>query len=230
MNRSGSLLALATLAAAGFAPAQAQQQELRGEVIVQMQCAKCHEQGTLGAPRIGDRDAWIPRLKEGVDPLVRRAMRGHDNMPARGGMAQLTDGEFRNAVVYMFNGGNGNVFNGNQAERPAAAAPEPSPYRKTVEGIEFDLGVVPAQRGVYHVNVGLHDAATRAELKNAIVDARVATPLNGQTKRLQPGRVNGMTGYGNDFSMPGTEAYTVTVWVRRKAGEQPIQTRFDYKP
>jgi len=225
MNRSASVLALAALAAAGFAPAQAQQ-ELRGQVIVNLQCGKCHEQGAMGAPRIGDRDAWIPRLKEGVDPLVRRAMRGHDNMPARGGLAQLTDSEFRSAVVYMFTGRDSS----DQVDQAPAAAAEPSPYRKTVGGIEFDLGVVPAQRGVYHVNVGLHDAATRSELRNAIVDARVASPLNGQTKRLQPAKVNGMTGYGNDFSMAGNDPYTVTVWVRLKPGDQPVQTRFDYKP
>ena len=222
MNRSASVLALAALAAGGYASAQAQQ-DLRGEVIVKMQCAKCHEQGAMGAPKIGDRNAWIPRLKEGVDPLVRRAIRGHDNMPARGGLAQIMDSEFRGAMLYM--------FNGVQAERPASTSPvDTSPYRKTVEGIDIDLGVVPSPSGIYHVNVALHDAATRTEVKNAIVDARVATPLNGQTKRLQPAKVNGMTGYGNDFSMPGNEPYTITVWVRPKAGEQPIQTRFDYKP
>lgn len=224
MKRSSWVVALTAFAGTGLVPAHAQQ-ELRGETIVQMQCAKCHEQGALGAPKIGDRDAWIPRLKEGVEPLVRRAIRGHGNMPARGGLAQLTDGEFRSAVVYMFNGGNGH-----QAEGSAPAVPESSPYRKTVEGVDFDLGVMPAQRGIYHVNVALHDAATRAELKNAIVDARVATPLNGQTKRLQRVEVNGMSGYGNDFSMPGNEPYTITVWVRSKSGAQPIQTRFDYKP
>jgi cytochrome c5 len=35
--------------------------ERSGEEIVRAQCAKCHASGEGGAPKIGDRDAWIPR-------------------------------------------------------------------------------------------------------------------------------------------------------------------------
>jgi cytochrome c5 len=76
-----------------------------GEQIVKAQCSKCHEKGLHGAPRIGDRDAWIPRLKDGLDPVVRSAINGHGPMPARGGMADLTDAEMRDAITYMFNKG-----------------------------------------------------------------------------------------------------------------------------
>jgi cytochrome c5 len=72
-----------------------------GQQIVQAQCAKCHQAGVGGAPRIGDRSAWIPRLKGGYDPVVRSAINGHGGMPARGGMADLTDGELRSAINYM---------------------------------------------------------------------------------------------------------------------------------
>ncbi len=76
-----------------------------GEQIVRIQCSKCHEAGVGGAPKIGDRAAWIPRIKQGLDPVVRSAINGHGGMPARGGMADLTDPEIRNAVIYMFNVG-----------------------------------------------------------------------------------------------------------------------------
>jgi cytochrome c5 len=76
-----------------------------GEQIVKAQCSKCHEKGLHGAPKIGDRDAWIPRLKDGLDPVVRSAINGHGPMPARGGMADLTDAEMRDAITYMFNKG-----------------------------------------------------------------------------------------------------------------------------
>jgi len=79
--------------------------ERTGQKIVQAQCSKCHEKGKNGAPKIGDRDAWIPRLKDGLDPLVRSAINGHGAMPARGGLADLTDAELRNAITYMFNKG-----------------------------------------------------------------------------------------------------------------------------
>ena len=83
--------------------ALAQQPQLGAEQIVRSQCVKCHETGAKGAPKIGDRQEWIRRGKEGTDALVYRAMRGHGKMPARGGMAGLTDAEFRSAVLYMFN-------------------------------------------------------------------------------------------------------------------------------
>jgi cytochrome c5 len=81
-----------------LAHAQAQRS---GEYIVSTQCAKCHGSGVAGAPKIGDREAWSTRVKAGVDPLVRSAIKGHGAMPSRGGMADLTDPEIRDAVIYM---------------------------------------------------------------------------------------------------------------------------------
>jgi cytochrome c5 len=78
-----------------------------GEQIVQARCAKCHEKGEGGAPKIGDQAAWIPRVKQGLDVVVRSAINGHGAMPARGGQADLTDSEMRSAVIYMFNKGTG---------------------------------------------------------------------------------------------------------------------------
>ena len=76
-----------------------------GQQIVKAQCSKCHETGVDGAPKIGDRAAWIPRVKQGLDVVVRSAINGHGAMPPRGGMADLTDSEIRTAVIYMFNYG-----------------------------------------------------------------------------------------------------------------------------
>lgn len=76
-----------------------------GKEIVEAQCVKCHGTGVGGAPRIGDRAAWIPRLKPGLDVVVRSAIHGHGGMPPRGGMADLSDVEIRSAIVYMFNAG-----------------------------------------------------------------------------------------------------------------------------
>lgn len=75
--------------------------ERSGEAIVKAQCAKCHASGKGGAPKLGDRAAWSERVQPGVDALVRSAINGHGGMPARGGMANLTDAEIRNAVTYM---------------------------------------------------------------------------------------------------------------------------------
>ena len=78
-----------------------------GKAIVEAQCVKCHGTGAGGAPKIGDREAWTPRVKQGLDTVVASAIRGHGAMPARGGMPDLTDVEIRSAVVYMFNAGTG---------------------------------------------------------------------------------------------------------------------------
>ncbi len=76
-----------------------------GAEIVRTQCSKCHQTGVGGAPKIGDRAAWIPRVKQGLDGVIRSAITGHGAMPPRGGMANLTDSEIRSAVIYMFNYG-----------------------------------------------------------------------------------------------------------------------------
>ena len=79
--------------------------ERTGKEIVAAQCVKCHGTGVGGAPKIGDRAAWTPRVQQGLDVVVSSAIHGHGAMPPRGGMADLTDSEIRSAIVYMFNAG-----------------------------------------------------------------------------------------------------------------------------
>src|SRR3989304_8614170 len=77
--------------------------ERSGKQVVDAQCGKCHAKGEGGAPKTGDRAAWAPRMKQGIDTLVLSAIRGHGGMPARGDQADLTDGELKAAANYMFN-------------------------------------------------------------------------------------------------------------------------------
>jgi cytochrome c5 len=78
-----------------------------GKQIVEAKCTTCHGTGVGGAPKIGDRSAWAPRVSRGLDTVVASAIHGHGAMPPRGGMADLTDVEIRSAVLYMFNAGTG---------------------------------------------------------------------------------------------------------------------------
>jgi cytochrome c5 len=78
-------------------------EERSGEQVVEAQCAKCHAEGDGGAPKIGDLDAWVQRMKHGLPYLVHSAIRGHGGMPPRGGQANLTDDEIRSAILYMYN-------------------------------------------------------------------------------------------------------------------------------
>jgi cytochrome c5 len=54
---------------------------------------------------VGDWAAWKPRIEKGLNTLYESAITGHGGMPARGGMAKLTDGEIKKAIEYMFNAG-----------------------------------------------------------------------------------------------------------------------------
>ena len=72
-----------------------------GEQVVQERCQECHLTGKQGAPKLGDMNDWKPRLQNGVDPLVKSAIGGHNSMPARGGLANLSDAELKAAVEFM---------------------------------------------------------------------------------------------------------------------------------
>jgi cytochrome c5 len=74
-----------------------------GEEVVKGVCSACHAVGALGSPKIGDKASWAPRISQGYETLVKHAIAGIRSMPARGGNADLTDGEVANAVAYMAN-------------------------------------------------------------------------------------------------------------------------------
>lgn len=74
-----------------------------GEEVVKAVCAMCHAAGLMNAPKIGDKDAWKPRIAQGQATLISHATNGIRSMPAKGGNASLSDNEVSNAVVYMAN-------------------------------------------------------------------------------------------------------------------------------
>ena len=76
-----------------------------GEEVVKAVCSMCHAAGLMNAPKIGDKDAWKPRIAQGQSTLVSHATNGIRSMPAKGGNASLSDNEVSNAVVYMANAG-----------------------------------------------------------------------------------------------------------------------------
>lgn len=72
-----------------------------GEVVYNTTCMACHATGVAGAPKLGDKAAWSPRLSAGVDALVTSVVNGKGAMPPKGGNATLSNGDIRNAVHYM---------------------------------------------------------------------------------------------------------------------------------
>ncbi len=63
-------------------------------------CAACHASGVAGAPKLGDKAAWAPRVGQGVDTLVSHVIAGKGAMPPRGGSTG-TDAEIKAVVQYM---------------------------------------------------------------------------------------------------------------------------------
>jgi cytochrome c5 len=221
--------------------------ERSGEQVVESQCVKCHQEGLRGAPRIGDREAWIPRMKQGLDYLVRSAIRGHGGMPPRGGQANLTDSELRAAILYMFNP---TVTPAKGAAKGAGTPARADPNHKTVGGVEFFLGFMPAEAlrsfprdsvertmhggvpnepGYYHVNVSLLDAKDQAPINDANVEIRIEQPgLTSTSKTLEPMAV-GAASYGNYVKLQKKTSYLITVRVQALGSTRTVEAKFDHR-
>jgi len=74
-----------------------------GEEVVKAVCSMCHGAGLMNSPKIGDKEAWKPRVAQGYDTLVSHAVQGIRAMPAKGGNASLSDAEVAGAVKFMAN-------------------------------------------------------------------------------------------------------------------------------
>jgi cytochrome c5 len=95
-----------------------------GEEVYKQTCAACHATGALNAPKTGDKAAWGPHVKEGLEHLVESAIKGINQMPPRGGNPDLSDLEVARAVVFMANQSGAN-FKEPAAPKAAEAESEP---------------------------------------------------------------------------------------------------------
>jgi cytochrome c5 len=66
-------------------------------------CSTCHAAGVANAPKLGDKTAWAPRIKQGKDALYKSALQGKPGtaMVAKGGFANLSDAEVKAVVDLM---------------------------------------------------------------------------------------------------------------------------------
>ncbi|MGM0521534.1 MAG: c-type cytochrome [Pseudomonadota bacterium] len=75
--------------------------DLDGEALyASTGCAACHEAGVAGAPKLGDAEAWGPRIEQGNDALYQSVFNGKGAMPPRGG-SSASDEEIMAVVDYM---------------------------------------------------------------------------------------------------------------------------------
>ncbi len=92
--------AAASPAAASAAPQAASAGA--GEALYKQTCVACHGAGVAGAPKLGDKAAWAPRVAQGLPALVQSAIKGKNAMPPKGG-SNAPDQEIHAAVEYMVN-------------------------------------------------------------------------------------------------------------------------------
>ena len=79
---------------------------MTGPQVYNSACIACHSAGVGGAPVVGEVAQWTDRIAQGIDMLYDHSINGFDGdamapMPAKGGRADLSDQEVRDAVDYM---------------------------------------------------------------------------------------------------------------------------------
>tara|TARA_R110002072_G_scaffold5527_3_gene35337 strand:+ start:23722 stop:24030 length:309 start_codon:yes stop_codon:yes gene_type:complete len=67
----------------------------------QRSCALCHVDGNGGAPRVGDVEAWQPRLAQSNEAILRHTVEGFGRMPPLGYCMDCTEQDFLILTKFM---------------------------------------------------------------------------------------------------------------------------------
>ncbi|GBE45610.1 cytochrome c-555 precursor [bacterium BMS3Bbin11] len=89
------VMAASLFAIAGNASAQ-------GNKIYDTKCFICHASGVAGAPKLGDKAAWAPRIATGMDAIMAIVIKGKGAMPPKGTTCvDCSDADLKGVVEYM---------------------------------------------------------------------------------------------------------------------------------
>lgn len=77
-----------------------------GKAIYDHLCTSCHTAGIAGAPKLGNKAMWDPRIAQGIDTLIKHATDGYHGpdgffMPPKGGNPALSDAQIKAAVTWI---------------------------------------------------------------------------------------------------------------------------------
>ena len=72
-----------------------------GLVAYESNCSACHGNAMIGAPVVGDKEAWIEVTAKGLDKVYHNAINGINGMPAKGGNMDLSDSDMKVIIDYM---------------------------------------------------------------------------------------------------------------------------------
>ena len=90
-----------TAVVAGLLAISGQALAANGKAVYDATCAACHASGAAGAPKLGDKAAWAPRIATGMAAMTAASIKGKGVMPAKGGNSGLSDADVAAAVEYM---------------------------------------------------------------------------------------------------------------------------------
>jgi cytochrome c5 len=71
-----------------------------GQKAYDASCAVCHATDAMGAPDVGNKEAWAEVMKKGMDAVMANTINGINGMPPKGG-SSLSDEELKSVVEYM---------------------------------------------------------------------------------------------------------------------------------
>jgi cytochrome c len=77
-------------------------QESEGEKIYNESCSACHANAAIGAPVVGDADAWSEVMKKGLDAVYENGINGINGMPPKGG-TDISDELMKKTIDFMIN-------------------------------------------------------------------------------------------------------------------------------
>jgi hypothetical protein len=170
-------------------------------------------------------------------------------MPPRGGKADLTDGEIRSAVLYLFDPTGATKPAAKAASAPASATA--GMHRASAGGMDIYLGRLSAEQmrafpagspeatmhggipggsGYWHVNVSVFDSASQAQVTGATVDFEYEQlGMGRQKKALEAATVAGATSYGAYVRLAPKSTYNFLVRVKKPGAPQATEVKFQDK-
>ncbi|KVG38856.1 cytochrome C [Burkholderia ubonensis] len=140
---------IAPLAQVDVKDANAPRTYKTGEEVYKAVCVTCHGTGAAGAPKFGSKDDWAPRISQGFDTLLKRALAGKGAMPPRGGTSpdDYSDYEIARAIVYMANNDGANfpepAAPAANATAAAGAAPASGAADAAIAAAQAAIAAIP---------------------------------------------------------------------------------------
>ena len=71
-----------------------------GKKAYEASCSVCHATDAMGAPAVGNHEAWTTTLEKGIEAVYSNAINGINGMPPRGG-SSFDDAKMKEVIDYM---------------------------------------------------------------------------------------------------------------------------------